>query len=99
METVRCCLPDPALAEPWTMNAYERGGGYQAWRKILAEKMPPEQIVEEVKASGLRGSKCAITSARPPKAPKLAPPPRYLPSRVKSGVMPSSPCRPPGPSR
>jgi NADH-quinone oxidoreductase subunit F len=39
----------------WTMETYERIGGYQAWRKILAEKPPREQIIEAVKASGLRG--------------------------------------------
>ena len=30
-------------------------GGYEAWRKILREKTPREAIIEEVKASGLRG--------------------------------------------
>jgi NADH-quinone oxidoreductase subunit F len=33
---------------------YEAEGGYAAWRKAL-QKMSPEQIVEEVKAAGLRG--------------------------------------------
>ncbi len=41
--------------DSWTLEAYRRTGGYQAWEKILREKTPPEQIVEEVKASGLRG--------------------------------------------
>ena len=36
------------------------------------------------------GSNAAIRSARPPKAPNDSPPPRYLPSVVMSGVMPSS---------
>lgn len=45
------------------------------------------------------GEKTLITSARPPNAPKLKPPPRYLPSVVRSGAMPSSPCRPAGPRR
>ena len=30
-------------------------GGYEAWKKILAEKTPREQIIDAVKASGLRG--------------------------------------------
>ena len=30
-------------------------GGYQALRKILTEKIPPADIIELVKASGLRG--------------------------------------------
>ena len=43
------------LPESWTLSAYRSIGGYQAWEKILREKTPPEQIIEEVKASGLRG--------------------------------------------
>ena len=34
---------------------YQRIGGYEAWKQILAEKTPREQIIEQVKASGLRG--------------------------------------------
>jgi NADH-quinone oxidoreductase subunit F len=39
----------------WRLKDYEARGGYQALRKILAEKIPPEQIVNEVKKSALRG--------------------------------------------
>jgi len=39
----------------WTLEVYRSLGGYQAWEKILREKVPPEQVIEEVKASGLRG--------------------------------------------
>jgi NADH-quinone oxidoreductase subunit F len=43
----------------WRLKDYEARGGYQALRKILAigggEAMTPEQVVAEVKASGLRG--------------------------------------------
>ncbi len=52
---VRICLPEPGLERPWTLAAYESTGGYAAWRKILAEKIPPGDIVNEIKASGLRG--------------------------------------------
>ena len=38
-----------------TLESYLQIGGYQAWRKILAEKTPPEAVIEEIKASGLRG--------------------------------------------
>src|SRR5262249_12500323 len=37
-----------------TMDVYERLGGYVAMRKALTE-MEPDAIVEELKASGLRG--------------------------------------------
>jgi NADH-quinone oxidoreductase subunit F len=39
----------------WTLETYRRCGGYQAWEKILREKPAPTAIIEEVKASGLRG--------------------------------------------
>ena len=39
----------------WTLDVYRSLGGYQAWESILRERTPPEQVIEEVKASGLRG--------------------------------------------
>ncbi len=42
-----------ANAESWTFAAYEKVGGYEAVRKAL--KMSPDQVIEEVKNSGLRG--------------------------------------------
>jgi len=41
--------------QPWSYENYLKTGGYEAWRKILKEKISPEDVVEEVKASGLRG--------------------------------------------
>ncbi len=41
--------------QPWLLENYLSEGGYQALKKILEEKMSPEQVIEEVKASGLRG--------------------------------------------
>jgi NADH-quinone oxidoreductase subunit F len=41
--------------QPWTLENYLKVGGYQALRKVLTEKMLPESIIAEVKASGLRG--------------------------------------------
>ena len=40
---------------PWALQSYLQQGGYQAWKKILAEKTPQEQIIDMVKQSGLRG--------------------------------------------
>jgi NADH-quinone oxidoreductase subunit F len=40
---------------PWSMETYRKLGGYQAWEKILREKIPPADVIEQVKASGLRG--------------------------------------------
>ena len=39
----------------WRLADYEARGGYKALRKILAEGLTPDQVIAEVKASGLRG--------------------------------------------
>ena len=39
----------------WRLKDYEARAGYQALRKILGEKIPPEQVIAEVKKSALRG--------------------------------------------
>ena len=39
----------------WKLRDYEARGGYAALKKIIAEKIPPEQIVNELKKSALRG--------------------------------------------
>jgi len=41
--------------QPWSYENYLKVGGYAAWRKILSEKIPPEDLIEEMKKSGLRG--------------------------------------------
>ena len=41
--------------QPWTLENYLAVDGYKAWRKILAEKTPREDIIDQVKASALRG--------------------------------------------
>ena len=43
------------METPWSMETYKSTGGYQALEKILREKISPEDIVEMVKQSGLRG--------------------------------------------
>src|SRR5437667_8316335 len=39
----------------WALKDYEARRGYQALKKILNEKIPPEQVTAEVKKSALRG--------------------------------------------
>ena len=41
--------------DSWTLATYERLDGYKAWRRILAGELSPDDVIEEVKASGLRG--------------------------------------------
>jgi NADH-quinone oxidoreductase subunit F len=55
MEQNLVCFNTFGEKDPWTLATYENLDGYKAWRKILAGKLTPEQIIDEVKASGLRG--------------------------------------------
>lgn len=41
--------------EPWTMDSYVQSGGWEAWKKILADKPDRAEIIEILKASSLRG--------------------------------------------
>lgn len=41
--------------ENWGLDDYVKRGGYEALRKILTTGMKPEDVIAEVKASGLRG--------------------------------------------
>ena len=41
--------------QPWTLENYLAVDGYQAWKKILAEKTAQEDIIDAVKESALRG--------------------------------------------
>lgn len=49
------CFRTLHLDKPWSMETYLSIGGYEQWKKILRDKIPPEKIVEAVKASVLRG--------------------------------------------
>jgi NADH-quinone oxidoreductase subunit F len=49
------CFEPLKLERSWTLATYASIGGYSVWRRILAEKPPREQLIEQIKASGLRG--------------------------------------------
>jgi NADH-quinone oxidoreductase subunit F len=49
------CFEPLKYERPWELETYRKIGGYEAWQKILAERTPREQVIEIVKASGLRG--------------------------------------------
>jgi len=56
----KVCLRTLGFDEPWTLETYKRVGnmsqhGYAALEKILREKIPAEDIIEELKTSSLRG--------------------------------------------
>jgi NADH-quinone oxidoreductase subunit F len=49
------CMRTLHLDKPWSLEAYLSVGGYSSWKKILEERIPPEEIIETLKLSGLRG--------------------------------------------
>jgi NADH-quinone oxidoreductase subunit F len=49
------CFEPLSMERSWELATYRKIGGYEVWERILREKTPREQIIEEVKASGLRG--------------------------------------------
>jgi len=49
------CLTTLGLDEPWTLESYLKVGGYASWRRILAGELTAGEVVDIVKASGLRG--------------------------------------------
>jgi len=49
------CYATLQYKQPWTLKNYYKVGGYAAWKKIIQEQISPNDVVEEVKNSGLRG--------------------------------------------
>jgi len=49
------CLTTLGKEEPWTLAAYRETGGYDIWEQILVGKLTAADVIEQVKASGLRG--------------------------------------------
>jgi NADH-quinone oxidoreductase subunit F len=49
------CFKNIQLENSWTLPVYESTGGYKALRKVLEEKTPAKDIIDKLKASGLRG--------------------------------------------
>ncbi|MBI4006828.1 MAG: NADH-quinone oxidoreductase subunit NuoF [Gammaproteobacteria bacterium] len=74
------CYATLRFDEPWTLDNYRKVGGYEAWTRIIREKIPPEKIIEEVKASGLRGRGGAgfPTGLKWSFMPRKVPGPKYV---------------------
>ncbi len=49
------CFRNLDKERPWTLDAYRSDGGYEAWRRILREQTPADEIINEIKKSVLRG--------------------------------------------
>jgi len=49
------CFKNLDKENPASFATYEANGGYQVWRKILKGELTPDEIIIELKTSGLRG--------------------------------------------
>jgi NADH-quinone oxidoreductase subunit F len=38
------CFATLQYEQPWTLENYYKVGGYEAWKKIIREKITPEQV-------------------------------------------------------
>ncbi len=72
-------LRNIGIPDSHRLATYRSRGGYASWRKVV-ETMKPEQVIEEVKASGLRGRGGAgfPTGMKWSFVPKDSPKPKYL---------------------
>lgn len=50
-----CCYRNNHLENSWDIDTYIAQGGYQVWKKVLAGDLTPQEIIDEVKTSNLRG--------------------------------------------
>ncbi len=49
------CFRTLHLDKPWSIKTYKENGGYEVWEKIVQENTSPEEIINELKTSALRG--------------------------------------------
>lgn len=50
-----CCYRIIHLENSWDIETYIANGGYEIWKKVLAGDLTPQDIIDEVKASNIRG--------------------------------------------
>ncbi|MCX7117809.1 MAG: NADH-quinone oxidoreductase subunit NuoF [Legionellales bacterium] len=55
VELNQICFRTLQTPKSWTLDAYQKVGGYIAWRRILKEQTPAAHIIDELKTSALRG--------------------------------------------
>ncbi|MCF6234776.1 MAG: NADH-quinone oxidoreductase subunit NuoF [Gammaproteobacteria bacterium] len=49
------CFRTLHLDKPWSIETYKENGGYEVWEQIVRENTSPEEIINELKTSALRG--------------------------------------------
>lgn len=47
--------------ENWHLEDYVKRGGYESLKRILNEKITPEQVIADLKASGLRAAAVRVS--------------------------------------
>ncbi|MFH1001038.1 MAG: NADH-quinone oxidoreductase subunit NuoF, partial [Bacteroidota bacterium] len=52
---IKIALRNCGVIDPENINEYEKHGGYEAIKKIIAEEISPEKVIQTVLDSGLRG--------------------------------------------
>jgi NADH-quinone oxidoreductase subunit F len=50
-----CCYRNNHLENSWDIDTYIAQGGYQVWKQVLNGDLSPQEIIDEVKVSNLRG--------------------------------------------
>ncbi|WP_044407414.1 NADH-quinone oxidoreductase subunit NuoF [Thiomicrospira microaerophila] len=50
-----CCYRNNHLDKSWDIDTYISQGGYQVWKQVLSGELTPQEIIDEVKVSNLRG--------------------------------------------
>jgi len=79
MSMEKLLLRNIGVTDSHTLAVYQSRGGYQSWEKVV-RNMKPAELIEEVKASGLRGRGGAgfPTGMKWSFVPKDSPKPKYL---------------------
>ncbi|AEG31414.1 NADH-quinone oxidoreductase subunit NuoF [Thiomicrospira cyclica] len=55
IELNQCCYRNNHLDRSWDIDVYIAQGGYEVWKRVLAGELSPQEIIDEVKTSNLRG--------------------------------------------
>src|SRR5512134_2157938 len=79
MSMEKLLLRNIGVADSHTLAVYQARGGYRSWEKVV-RNMKPAELIEEVKASGLRGRGGAgfPTGMKWSFVPKDSPKPKYV---------------------
>ena len=61
MEQNTVCYATLGTDNGWTLDAYRQTGGYQSWERVINGELSEDQVIDIVKASGLRG-RCVFSN-------------------------------------